>query len=219
MGLADIERKLEAGVEGFFGRVFRSSVRPVELGRKLTREMDARKTVGVRGQKVVPNHYTFWVSDDDHEQLSAMMSALHTELVDLARTHAKSEGYGFTGPVDVEILADDRRRPGLVQLDSEYREPQPGEISGAIVMPNGERMQLGNYVVSIGRAEDCTIVLGDPNASRRHAEIRPTESGFQVFDLGSTNGTLVNGQRLPEKILVDGDSIVFGATVLRFERG
>jgi pSer/pThr/pTyr-binding forkhead associated (FHA) protein len=76
---------------------------------------------------------------------------------------------------------------------------------------------LGEYVVSVGRQGDCTIVLADPNVSRRHAEIHPAGDGFIVIDQGSTNGTRVNGARISEHQLRDGDEVRFGNTVVHFE--
>jgi pSer/pThr/pTyr-binding forkhead associated (FHA) protein len=60
-------------------------------------------------------------------------------------------------------------------------------------------------------------VLADPNVSRHHAEVRPAGDGFVVVDLGSTNGTRVNGAKVAEHLLVDGDEVRFGNTVVHFE--
>jgi pSer/pThr/pTyr-binding forkhead associated (FHA) protein len=70
----------------------------------------------------------------------------------------------------------------------------------------------------MGRQHDCTIVLADPNVSRHHAEVRPAGDGFAVHDLGSTNGTLVNGTKIagPHQ-LVDGDEVRLGNTAMHFE--
>jgi pSer/pThr/pTyr-binding forkhead associated (FHA) protein len=69
----------------------------------------------------------------------------------------------------------------------------------------------------IGRSPDSTIVVADPRASRRHAEIRPSGHGFVVNDLGSMNGTVVNGAAVREHVLQDGDEVRIGSTTLRFE--
>jgi pSer/pThr/pTyr-binding forkhead associated (FHA) protein len=76
---------------------------------------------------------------------------------------------------------------------------------------------VGEQIISIGRTPVCTIVLADPNVSRNHAEIRPQGRGFIVVDLGSTNGSRVNGVRVREQMLVDGDELAFGNTRMRFE--
>ena len=69
----------------------------------------------------------------------------------------------------------------------------------------------------IGRAPECNIQLGDTNVSRRHAEIRPRGTGYALVDLGSTNGVRVNGLRVAEQVLIDGDEILIGNTRMIFE--
>jgi pSer/pThr/pTyr-binding forkhead associated (FHA) protein len=87
-----------------------------------------------------------------------------------------------------------------------------------IVLPSGQRLAVTAHAITIGRLPECTIVLNDPNTSRRHAEIRRGLQGTTVVDLGSTNGTKVNGQRITgEHTLAAGDIITVGNTHLRFE--
>ena len=61
------------------------------------------------------------------------------------------------------------------------------------------------------------LVIDDPNVSRQHAEIRPSGNGFVLADLGSTNGSKVNGIKVSERVLQDGDELTFGSTSFRFE--
>jgi pSer/pThr/pTyr-binding forkhead associated (FHA) protein len=89
--------------------------------------------------------------------------------------------------------------------------------AGTLVLPAGERIPLSEKPVLIGRLPDCEITLADPNVSRRHAEVRPFGTGFLVVDLGSTNGTRVNGATVSEHQLKDGDAITVGATRIRFD--
>ena len=69
----------------------------------------------------------------------------------------------------------------------------------------------------IGRLPECAVALSDPQVSRHHAEVRPDHDGYRLVDLGSMNGTLVNGTAVRERVLHDGDEISVGATVMRFE--
>ena len=86
------------------------------------------------------------------------------------------------------------------------------------MLPSGQRVPLGDRPVTVGRMSECTIPLNDQNVSRRHAEIRPGRQHYVVVDLGSTNGTMVNGTRIHgEQRLTDGDIISFGSTYVRFE--
>jgi hypothetical protein len=217
MGISGFEDRLERGIEGFFGRMFRSGLRPVELGRKLVREMDNKRTVGVNGRTMTPNSFRFTLAEPDGEQLADMVNQLRRDLADAAREHARDEHYAFAGPVEVEIIVSDKVKPGLFKLQSRYREAEGGAPAGSLVLPTGDRVPLGEYVVTIGRSPEATIVLGDPNVSRQHAEIRPAGDGFVVVDLGSTNGSRVNGAKIAEHPLRDGDEVSFGNTVFHFE--
>jgi hypothetical protein len=204
-------------VEGAFGRVFRSGLRPVELGRRLVREMDARRSIGVSGRSVAPNHFVVRLSASDLESLGDIHDSLVRELCETAREHARDESYGFMGPVTVELVEDDRLHTGGFAIDARMVEAAGGVAVGTIALPDGGRVALGEFVAAIGRLPECAVALSDANVSRRHAEIRPHGSGFRLVDLGSTNGTTVNGMRITERDLSDGDVIVVGATRLVFE--
>ena len=217
MGLRGLERRLERLVEGVFARAFRSGLRPVELGRRLTRVMDDNRTVGVGGSTVVPNHFRVHLAPEDAEQLAGVQSSLGRELADVARDHARDEGYLFMGPVRVELLADGTRGAGRFHIDGELREQPGGTGAGSLVLPSGDRRGLGAEPFQVGRMGECDLTLADPNVSRRHAELRPVDGSWVVVDLGSMNGTRVNGRPVTEQRLVDGDEIAIGHHVLRFE--
>ena len=216
MGLQSFERRLERLVEGVFAKAFRSGLQPVELGRRLTREMDARRAVGVRGV-IAPNVFSFALAPTDLERFAPFSEALTRELGDAAREHARSEGYLFVGPVEVDLHEDASLTPGIFLVTSELREAEGGVPVGALVLPDGERVILSDEPLTIGRLNECDVVLADDSVSRRHAEVRRRENDIVVVDLGSTNGTRVNGERVTERRLVDGDQIVIGSTSLRFE--
>jgi hypothetical protein len=214
VGLQSFERRIERMVEGVFTRAFKGKVRPIDLGRRLVREMDDNRTVDVRGRTIVPNHFTFHLNPDDAAPLAEIADPLVQELVDAAREHARDETYAFLGPVAVELATDPELRPGRFEITSRM---QAGAGGGVIVLPSGTRVPLGDRVVSIGRMPDCDINLADPNVSRRHAELRPAGTTFVISDLRSTNGTKVNGAPVTEQVLRAGDVITVGATALRFE--
>jgi Protein of unknown function (DUF3662)/FHA domain len=217
MGLQSFERGLERMVEGVF-RGSRSTIRPVELGRRLLREMDDNRNVDVKGRRIVPNEYSFSVSPSDDAALRDIGDALLNELEEAAREYARSEGYHFMGPVSVTLAVDESLRPGRFGVQSHMREGEGGVRGGALVLPSGERITLSSRPVSVGRLPECTIALVDSNVSRRHSEIRPSGSSYVVVDLGSTNGTKVNGTRIQgEHTLRDGDIVSVGSTHLRFE--
>ena len=217
MVIRAFERRLERLVEGAFGRVFRSSIQPVELARRLAREMDDRVSVGVRGTPVVPNHFTIYLSPTDHAEFGEAGDALRRELSDAARAHARDENYGFMGPVEIELVVDERLGTGRFDIEGRFREGAGGVGAGSLVLPAGQRFPLADQAISIGRRPDSNIVLADPNVSRSHAEIRPHGDSFLLIDLGSTNGSKVNGVRVDQRVLHDGDELTFGNTHMRFE--
>jgi hypothetical protein len=203
-------------VEGVFARAFRSGLLPVELGRRLVREMDDHRTVGVNGKTVVPNDYVISLGADDAANFAEIRDALAVELCDAARDHAREEGYAFMGPVRVSFEVDGLHRPGTFDVVAKLRQGEGGVGAGSVVLPDGRRLTLGDAVVRIGRLPECGIQLADTNVSRHHAEIRPANEGFLLVDLGSTNGTKVNGVRVDQRVLRDADEVTVGMTRLIF---
>ncbi len=189
----------------------------MELGRRLVREMDDSRSVDVRGRTVAPNSFTLRLSQTDHDEFADIHDSLCRELAETAREHARSEGYVFMGPVAVELEVDPRIRTGAFAIDARLREGRGGTGAGSLLLPTGERLPLDEKTVTIGRLPTSTIVLADPNVSRRHAEIRAHNNGWIVVDLGSTNGSRVNGGRVSSHELRDGDELQFGNTRIRFE--
>ncbi len=217
MALQGFEKRLERMVEGTFARIFRSGLRPVELGRRLVREMDDGRSVDVRGRTVVPNAFAVEVSQADFDRFAEVRDALERELADAAREHARDEGYAFMGPVNVTLEVGERQRTGAFQITGRMKEGKGGAGAGSLVLPTGERLPLGESTITIGRAPTSTLQLADPNASRNHAEIRPSGNGWVLVDLGSTNGSRVNGMRVASQELAEGDELAFGNTIVRFE--
>lgn len=217
MGMQGLERRLERMVEGVFRRS-RHSIRPIELGRRLIREMDDHRSVDVKGQRIVPNEFVILLSPDDHAEFADIEDALVTELVEACREYAREESYHFMGPVNVELQIDNQLRSGRFGIASQLKQADSGTRSGTIVMPSGDRVALVDTEHLIGRLADCTIVVSDGNTSRHHARISRSGSGFAIADLNSTNGTFVNGERvLADHRLADGDIITVGSVSLRFE--
>src|SRR2546423_15301260 len=115
MGLQQFERRLERLVEGVFAKAFKSGLQPVELGRRLTREMDANRTLGVRGT-IAPNHFIFELAPSDLDRFAAFKDALVRDLANAARQHANDETYVFVRPVEVELQAEHSASVGTHML-------------------------------------------------------------------------------------------------------
>ncbi len=205
-------------VDGVFFRRSKGSIRPIELGRRLVREMDDQRSVDVKGRRIVPNDFTVVLSAIDHTSFNEIEDALVAELAEAAREYAREEGYHFMGPVTVQLAVDNSLRSGRFNIVSQLKQAATGPAMGSLVLPSGNRVDLGTSTVTVGRLPECTISINDSNISRNHAEVKAGKTAYIVTDLGSTNGTMVNGVRIVgDHPLRDGDIISFGSTHVRFE--
>ena len=243
--LRSLEEKIEGLVEGAFSRAFKTHVQPVELARKLAKEMEEHKTVSV-SRVYVPNHYVVFLSTDDREQFMSYEVALKKELSDYLLERARGEGFALVTRPQIEFRTDERLNLGefgiqaqlLGQPEGDAEPPQADyghtmvyspttearklvetpALGRALLVANGHRTVLSGARVVLGRSRDCDVVLDDPNVSRRHAELRRQGDTWMVADLGSTNGVKVNGRRVEHAVLKPGDEITLGLSRLSFEQ-
>jgi hypothetical protein len=221
-----LESKLAGLVEGTFSRAFKSEVRPVEIARKLAREMDEHRVQSL-SRTYVPNEYSVWLSPDDREQFSGYEDELRRELSGYLLEHARRERVALLTAPAITFKTDDRLRLGefgiqarLVRPDEDPAgPPSQGEEGHTMVYSTSDRISeplrepdprrgtarlriggrcelLGSGGATLGRSREADIVLDDANVSRKHAEVRPSGGSWVVRDLGSTNGVKVNGRRL-----------------------
>jgi hypothetical protein len=244
--LRNIEQKLEGLFEGTFSRAFKSEVQPIEIARKLAKEMSDSKTVSI-SRTYVPNQYTVYLSPQDRQQFEGWEDSARKELSDYLLQYARDEGLSLTTRPTVDFATDDRLGVGefgiqamlIKGADDEESEPVQTDFGHtmvyspskdarrlespadagvrALLVGGGKRTVLSGSRVLIGRSRDCDIQLDDPNTSRRHAEVRREGSAWVVADLGSTNGIKVNGSRVAEAELHPGDEVTLGVIKLRFE--
>ncbi|HEY7667121.1 MAG TPA: DUF3662 and FHA domain-containing protein [Actinomycetota bacterium] len=224
--LRDFERRLGGLVEGLFATTFRSGLQPVELAKRIQREMDAERTVGV-SETWAPNRFVFSLSPVDAGRFTQAEAALISELEEVVRATAAERGWGLVGPPEIELTVDTRLKKGSFRCEAtlvegeEKIEPASADAAQLIVHEGGEArtVVLTGDAVTIGRLAECDVVVADKGASRRHAQIRRRDGAFTITDLGSTNGTRLNGQTIQSRELADGDRITIGATTLEFRRG
>jgi FhaA, N-terminal domain/FHA domain len=120
--LRNIESKIEALFEGVFGRAFRTHVQPVELARKLAKEMDAHRTASV-ARTYVPNQYTVWLSAEDHRRLEGYERSLEQELSGYLLEHARRKDYALLTRPEVKLETDDRLRLGEFGIQTRLVKP------------------------------------------------------------------------------------------------
>jgi hypothetical protein len=291
--LRNLESKIANLVEGTFSRAFSSEVRPIEIARKLAREMEEHKSFSV-SRTYVPNEYLVYLSPRDRERLAEYEDALVAELAGYLLEHARRERLAMLSRPMIEFRTDDRLRLGefgiqtrvtqpegdLERLPEEAEpsasrapvvEPRPAgpppaaapsarppksvppepvrpesvpppeggrtmvyssaervaeplqesarvRAQSAILVVEGKRMVVGDRGATVGRSRQCEIVVEDPNVSRRHGELRPRGGSWVFTDLGSTNGSRVNGRPVEGPTVVKpGDEIELGTAVMRFE--
>ncbi len=226
--LRDFERRLGGLVEGLFSKTFRSGVQPIELAKRLIKEMDSSRTVGV-SEVWAPNRFAIFLAREDAERLEQAEAAIAAELKAVVRENAAERGWGLVGPPEIEFFMDEKLKKGDFVCESSLVEgaekvaPAATKTLGpasVIVHEDGatRRIPFGKEVVTIGRLADCEVVLKDKGASRRHAQIKLTDTDATLTDLGSTNGTRLNGQVVQSRQVQDGDKITIGAAVLEFLR-
>jgi hypothetical protein len=290
--LRDIEQKIEGLFERSFRRAFRSSLQPVELARKLAREMEDHKTVSV-SRVYVPNEFTVFLAPQDRESFASYEQSLTRELAAYLDAHARTAGLSLVAPPTVALITDTDLRVGEFGISCRMAEAPPAEpapaqapeaaaaaedrpaaaeaaapvetpapvevpapepvppavtppppprpyqplegVSGTQVISAQEARDAGltpevmtlvvgvkrhkvtKRVSTLGRSRDCDVLVPDPNASRVHAEIRHVGLDYYLVDMGSTNGTEVNGQVVKRHALADGDTIVMGTTEIHVE--
>ena len=228
MGVLDkFEKGVERVVNTAFAKAFRSEVKPVELASALRREVDDRAAVVGRDRTVVPNEFTIDLSPVDHQQVEAWgAEPLADELAANVTDHATHQRYAFVGPVTVTFVVDDALETGrfLVRSSTVRGAVAPAASVAAstrhpLVDIDGQRYLLTGPVTVIGRGSEADIIVDDPGISRRHLEIRVTPDGVVASDLGSTNGTFVEGHQVPAATLVDGNTITIGRTRIMFWTG
>src|SRR6201996_647438 len=143
MGLQQFEERLERLVEGTLAKPFRSNLQPVEIGRRLTREMDLHRRVAVRGL-IAPNVFTVTLATADVSRFANFIDALSRELADAAREHARIETYTFVGPVEVEIFESTTLKTGGFLVTAEVKESEDGGFLAELILPDGKRVSVGS---------------------------------------------------------------------------
>jgi FhaA, N-terminal domain/FHA domain len=227
MGIfARFEKKVEGAVNGAFARAFKGDVQPVEIAARLQRELDAEAKLMSRDKRLVPNEFTVHLSQHDHDKLAPYANTLNAELGTGLRNHAREMAYVFNGPVKIAFELESSLPTGRFTVTSEAVAgitPRGGRASETsisraplVLEVNGTRHPLQPPGLVIGRGSDADLRINDPGISRRHAQIRVTPAGPQlkidIVDLGSTNGILVNGQRVQQAPLHEGTRIEIGST-------
>lgn len=216
MGILDsVERGLERAVNGAFARTFRSGVQPVEIASGLKRELDIGSVIVDRDRVLAPNRFVVRLSGSDASRLARMGGTLERELIDVVMKHARRQGYQLLGEADVELRTDESLATGVLEIDASQVE---SSVNWApVIEVDGVQHALRQGTTVVGRGGEADIRIGDSAASRRHLELIWDGRAGIARDLGSTNGSKINGQRFREAALSPGTVITIGQTPLSFQ--
>jgi hypothetical protein len=235
--IAHFEALAERLVEGTFVRLFAGRLSPLEVATHLARAMEDHQVVSPDGssQAQAPTHYWVYLHPDDCDALVVEQRALETELAHhVTKLAAQANLRIETTPV-VHILPDSGMGSHEVRVEARWmpeeaaeaakvektREMEAGEgdaEAGAMIAPPGRpflivegrrHVNLLQSVVSVGRALDNDVILEDPRVSRHHAQLRRRYGRYVLYDLGSSEGTRINGYPVEECVLHSGDVVSF----------
>ena len=216
-----------------FARAYGSAIRPLNLGRELLGLIDSMDKSSPINPDFVVN-----LNATDYEAFADIEKHLLRELAEAATQFAERNDLRHQAPISVILRVDDAIKVGSFSITNEIEreimtdagavakvsdvaEPMnssPRLVEAALVLQNGERITLDTDSLKIGRQASCRIVFNDSNVSREHAQLRRSADGWKLLDLGSTNGTKINGVKITEEqLLVNGDELGFGTSSAKFE--
>lgn len=237
--MSRVERFFERLVERPSARLFRARLQPVQVLRRIERAMEAER--GADGRPgLVPDRFTVRLHPDD---LAGLVPAdeVASELASGALSFARGHGYALRERPRVTLQPDPSLRPGEAEVETtvspvaeaivaedrsdggtrvfEVPVVRAPEVVIEVREPGrvARRIPVSGAPIRIGRAPECELVLKDSRVSRRHARLHARDGVLVLTDLGSTNGTLVNGHRVTELVLGAGDRIQIGETSLLVE--
>lgn len=215
MGLLDnFEKGLERAVNGAFAKTFKSGLQPVEITAALRRELDTKAAVVSRDRILVPNKFAVRLGSIDFDRMSALGPTLIDELIDLVQRHAAKQGYSFAGGISVDLREDPNLTQGMIDVLSENVK---GAVSWTPVLEiNGTRHPLTRSRTVIGRGSDADITVDDTGISRKHVAILWDGTRAEVHDLGSTNGSRLDGNPVGVAPLPTDSVIDIGRTRIVF---
>ena len=235
--LARFESFMENMVEGSVARLFRSPVQPAEIAKRLERAMETQQTISVR-RVIVPNFYRAFLNPQDLAAFAPIRAEMEREMANYLAELAQERGFTMLEHPRVELNADTGVQRHGIQVVAETLSAGPTEDAGghtqifqpppAAAPQSRTRLLLatsgGTHVIplestqlTIGRGLNNDVILEDTRVSRHHAQLRYRARRFWLSDLGSTNGTYINGEPVAEQALRDGDTISLGGLELIFK--
>ena len=202
-----LERRLGRLVDGIASRVFGGRVHPVELGTHLLREADLAVIEGPAGP-TIPNIYV--IAADLETADDPARAEIQLELAALVTDAAVEQGLRLEGPVAVTLTGG--HKAGAVHIETAF---EKGDLPAWATLKGTDdsvRLTVHQNRAVVGRSGDGDVVIPNPSVSRRHALLWRQSGRHWIADLGSANGTSVNGEPVFDVVeIADADLILFGS--------
>ena len=243
--LSRFEGFMENVVEGSVQRLFRSPVQPAEIARRLERAMESQQTISV-DRVIVPSFYRAFLNPEDFRAFESVhvQESLEREMSNYLRDLANERGFSLLEHPFVDVAPDPAVPRRGIQVVAEMsaapaRGMQPPIESTQVISPGGSQVGQGQMtaqlvldtpdgphifpletnLVTIGRGLNNDLIVEDARVSRQHAQIRLKSRRYFIGDVGSTNGTYLNGAQVTtDQVLHDGDTVSFGGLEMRFQQ-
>jgi hypothetical protein len=238
--LARFESFMENAVEGSVQRLFRSPVQPAEIARRLERAMESHQTISV-DRVIVPSFYRAFLNPVDFRAFEAIQDSLEREMASYLQDLARERGFTLLDHAFVDVAPDAGVPRRAIQVVAEMSAAPNGspaaidstQVIGQVSVPPQRIAITAELVLStadgphvfplekesttVGRGLHNDLIVEDPRVSRQHAQIRLKSRRYFIGDLGSTNGTYINGTQITtDQVLHDGDVVSLGGLEMRF---
>lgn len=230
--IARFEDSIQRLVEGGLARLFAGQLHARELALQITRCMEDQAIPDEGGRRHAPDIYQVRLNSEDHQTILAAHQDIAQQLGQDILQAAEAAGLIMTTVPQVRVFADSDIPPHHVHVSAQHAtlttrdvteswtgssiQPigEPPHPDARLLLDGGQAVAISQPVLNIGRARDNQIILDDPTISRRHAQIRLRFGRYTLFDLGSSAGTAVNGEKIRESVLRSGDIVTIGSRTL-----
>ncbi|MBP3223038.1 MAG: DUF3662 domain-containing protein [Actinomycetaceae bacterium] len=204
-----------------------SSLKPVEILSALKKTMDNKAAILRRDRTVAPNVFDVFLSDDDYARIQQWgLEELARECHEDLMVHGSEQNYIFLGNIKVNFSSSSDVSNGDVKVEAATKRGSVAPVTSnaashdaPMIEIDRKRYLLTGTVTVIGRGSECDIVVDDTGISRQHLELRITPRGVIATDMGSTNGSFVEGHRITSATLVDGNTLTIGRKTIMFWDG
>jgi hypothetical protein len=220
--LSRLESRLQTLVEGSLARLFSGLPDENTLAQELVNALYTGCKTHEDGRTIAPNSFTL-AAHPSRASLLREQAEWLAEVTRVLESEAQQAGFIFLDPVIVRVYDDESLPEHRIEVsaqihldhlahtsdvESDSETASPAIPPNAFLIVNGVCVfPLDKPVVNIGRRPDNQLVIDDPRISRLHAQLRLVKGRFVIFDLDSTAGTTVNGQRISQSVLFPGDVI------------